>query len=170
MFTVMTDETAAVRENGEQAAPPDVVVRGNSRGFLQEIVAGAHHLRADEPESVGGTDVAPDPYDYLLAGLGACTSMTVGLFARKKKWPLEDVTVSLRRSRIHAADCADCETKEGMLEHIDLEVSITGALTDAQRATLLSVAHKCPVHRTLEAEIKINVRAAPDESAPPATN
>lgn len=160
MVADMSDETAA----------PDVVVRGNARGFLQEIVAGAHHLRADEPESVGGTDLAPDPYDYLLAGVGACTSMTVGLFARKKKWPLEDVTVALRRSRIHASDCADCETKEGMLDHIDIEVSLTGDLTDAQRATLMSIAHKCPVHRTLRSEIKIDVRAGGSEPPSSATS
>jgi putative redox protein len=159
MLADMANETAAEPSNGEQT-PPDVVVRGNARGFLQEIVSGGHHLRADEPESVGGTDLAPDPYDYLLAGLGACTSMTVGLFARKKKWPLEDVTVALRRTRIHATDCADCETTDGMLDHIDVEVALSGDLTDAQRATLMGIAHKCPVHRTLKSEIKISVRPA----------
>ena len=137
----------------------DVVVRGNASGFLQEITAGKHHLRADEPASVGGTDAAPDPYDYVLAGLGACTSMTIGLYARRKKWPLEDVTVAVRHSRIHARDCADCETKEGMLDHIAVEISMTGALTEEQRAALVAVAHKCPVHRTLTSEIKIDVRA-----------
>ena len=109
--------------------------------------------------AVGGTDAAPDPYDYLLVGLGACTSMTIGVYARRKKWPLEDVTVAVRHSRIHARDCADCETKEGMLDHIAVEISMTGPLTEEQRAALLAVAHKCPVHRTLTSEIKIAVRA-----------
>jgi putative redox protein len=157
-----------MKNEGEATTPaPDVVVRGNASGFLQEMTAGRHHLRADEPASVGGSDSAPDPYDYLLAGLGACTSMTLGLFARKKKWPLEDVTVALRRSRIHAKDCADCETKEGLLDHIDVEVAMTGALTDEQRATLMAIAQKCPVHRTLKSEIKIDVR--PATHAPPAS-
>jgi putative redox protein len=137
---------------------PDVVVRGNASGFLQEITTGRHHFRADEPASVGGTDSAPDPYDYMLAGLGACTSMTLGLYARKRKWPLEDVTVALRRTRMHAKDCADCETKEGLLDRIDVEVEVTGPLTDEQRAALMAVAQKCPVHRTLKSEIKIDVR------------
>jgi putative redox protein len=144
---------------GESNLPHDVVVSGNASGFLQEIAVGRHHLRADEPISVGGTDTAPDPYDYLLAGLGACTSMTIGLYARRKKWPLENVTVSLRHSRIHAKDCADCETKVGMLDHIVVEVSMIGPLTEEQRDALLAVAHKCPVHRTLTSEIKIAVRA-----------
>ena len=151
--------------NEAATAQPDVVVRGNATGFLQEITTGPHHLRADEPASVGGTDAAPDPYDYLLVGLGACTSMTLGLYARKRKWPLEDVTVALRRTRIHAKDCADCETKEGLLDLIDVEVAVTGPLTDEQRATLLAVAHKCPVHRTLKSEIKINIKSAVAASA-----
>ena len=155
----MTNEEAASKDK-EAASEPHVVVRGNASGFLQEITAGRHHLRADEPASLGGTDAAPDPYDYLLAGLGACTSMTVGLYARKRNWPLEDVTVALRHSRIHANDCADCETKEGMLDHIELAVAITGTLTDAQRSTLMAVAQKCPVHRTLKSEIKIDIRPA----------
>ena len=151
--------------NEAATAQPDVVVRGDAAGFLQEITAGAHRLRADEPVSMGGTDAAPDPYDYLLAGLGACTSMTLGLYARKRKWPLEDVTVALRRTRMHAKDCADCETKEGLLDLIDVEVTMTGPLTDEQRATLMTVAHKCPVHRTLKSEIKINIKSADAGSA-----
>ena len=152
----------------EASKSPDVIVRGNAESFLQEITAARHHLRADEPTSVGGADAAPDPYDYLLVGLGACTSMTVGLYARRKKWPLEEVIVALRHSRIHAKDCADCETKEGMLDHIDVEVSMSGSLSDDQRAALLAVAHKCPVHRTLTSEIKINVRAVSHELDKPA--
>lgn len=139
---------------------PDVVVKGDASGFLQEITSGSHRFQADEPRSVGGADSAPTPYDYLLAGLGACTSMTVGMYARRKKWPLETITVSLRHSRIHADDCADCETKEGMLDRIDLEVGLTGSLTPEQRAKLHEIAAKCPVHRTLKSEMEIKLRAA----------
>lgn len=163
----MNDETPAGSGKEESARPADVVVRGKACGFVQEITSGARHLQADEPVSVGGTGTAPNPYDYLLAGLGACTSMTVGLYARRKKWPLEDVSVALRHARIHAEDCADCETKEGMLDRIDLEIELTGALTPEQRAKLLEIASKCPVHRTLTSEIDIKVRAAEREPAVP---
>ncbi|MDQ6624155.1 MAG: OsmC family protein [Verrucomicrobiota bacterium] len=146
-------------------APADVVVHGKASGFLQEIKSGRFHLQADEPASVGGTDAAPTPYDYLLAGLGACTSMTIGLYARKKKWPLEDVRVELHHSRIHAQDCADCETTEGLLDHIEVKVDLIGPLTPEQRAKLLEIAGKCPVHRTLKSEIDIKVGPAPQKLA-----
>ena len=154
-----TSATATIEGTGTK--PADVVVRGNASGFLQEIVSGAHQLRADEPVSVGGGDAAPGPYDYLLMGLGACTSMTVGLYARSKKWPLQNISVSLRHSRIHAKDCAECETKEGMLDRIDVEIGLGGALTTEQRAKLMEIAAKCPVHRTLKSEINIRLRTAP---------
>lgn len=142
-------------------APPDVVVRGNSQEFLQEIVTGKHHLRADEPESYGGRDEAPGPYDYLLIALGTCTSMTIGLYARRKNIPLENITVSLRHSRIHAKDCAECETKQGMLDRIDAQIELTGSLTADQHASLMAVAGKCPVHRTLKSEIDIRLHRSP---------
>lgn len=145
----MTNETTAKKA--------DVIVRGNASGFLQEVVSGEHHLRADEPASFGGSNAAPGPYDYLLIGLGACTSMTVGLYARRKQIPLQDVTVSLRHSRIHAEDCAECETKQGMLDRIEMDIELSGSLTAEQRATLMEVAAKCPVHRTLESEIDIQL-------------
>jgi len=144
----------------EDRRPPDVVVRGNARGFRQAVVAGKHHLVADEPVNYGGQDEGPGPYEYLLSALGACTSMTVGLYARKKQFPLEDIIVSLRHSRIHAKDCADCETKEGMLDRIEVEVEMTGALTPDQHARLMAVAAKCPVHRTLKSEIDIRLHHA----------
>jgi uncharacterized OsmC-like protein len=140
--------------------PADVVVRGNAAGFLQEVVSGSHHLRADEPVSVGGGDAAPGPYDYLLIALGVCTSMTVGLYARRKQFPLENVTVSLWHSRIHAQDCEECETNEGMLDRIDTQIELTGPLTAEQRAKLIEIAGKCPVHRTLKSEINIRLHAA----------
>lgn len=139
--------------------PADVIVRGIASGFLQEIVSGKHHLRADEPVSAGGNDAAPGPYDYLLIALGVCTSMTVGLFARRKQIPLETITVLLSHSRIHAQDCEECETREGMLDRIDTHIELTGPLTSEQRAKLMEIAAKCPVHRTLKSEINIRLRS-----------
>jgi uncharacterized OsmC-like protein len=140
--------------------PPHIVVRGGADSFKQEIVAGKHHLVADEPVSAGGGDAGPDPYDYLLASLGVCTSMTVGFFARRNKWPLDKITVSLWHSRIHAKDCEECQTKEGMLDRIDVEVELTGSLSAEQHEKLMEIAAKCPVHRTLTSEINIRLRAA----------
>ena len=136
-----------------------VVVRGSAAGFVQEIHAGPHRFHADEPASAGGTDTGPSPYDLLLAALGACTSMTVAMYARRKAWPLEEVAVQLRHSKIYAADCAECETKEGMLDRIERDIHFAGPLTDEQRAKLLEIANKCPVHRTLTSEIDIVSRA-----------
>jgi uncharacterized OsmC-like protein len=139
---------------------PDVVVHGSARSFRQEIAAGKHGLVADEPASAGGGDAGPDPYDYLLASLGICMSMTVGLYARRKQIPLENITVSLRHSRIYAKDCEECETKEGMLDRIDVEMELTGPLSNEQHAKLMEIAAKCPVHRTLTSEINIRLRPA----------
>src|SRR5689334_5511068 len=107
----------------------EVTVRESAAGFRQEILAGRHRLYADEPEASGGTDTGLSPYDFLLAALGSCTSMTLGMYARRKGWKLEEVTVHLRHSHIHAVDCAECETKEGLLDRIDLEIHLAGALT-----------------------------------------
>ena len=135
-----------------------VVVSGSTAGFAQEIHAGHHRLAGDEPIPVGGTDTGPGPYDLLLAALGACTSMTVGLYARRKQWPLESVTVRLRHSKIHAADCESCETKEGRLDRIQRDIELHGSLSDEQRARLIEIANKCPVHRTLTSEIDIRTQ------------
>jgi len=135
-----------------------VVVRGSAAGFAQEIHAGPHRLHADEPASAGGTDSGPSPYDLLLAALGACTSMTVAMYARRKAWPLDEVTVHLRHSKIYATDCAECETKEGMLDRIERDIHFAGQLTEEQRSKLLEIANKCPVHRTLTSEIDIETR------------
>jgi putative redox protein len=142
----------------DASAVPDVVVRGTGANFVQQIETGQHRLVADEPASVGGTDTGPTPYDLLLAALGSCTAMTLGIYARRKNLPLEQVVVSLRHSRIHAADCANCETKMGKIDRIDLDLQLTGALTDEQRARLLQVADLCPVHRTLTSEIDIRTK------------
>src|SRR5258706_3069281 len=132
-----------------------IVVQGAASGFAQDIMAGAHRLRSDEPPAVGGTDSGPNPYDLLLAALGSCTSMTIAMYARRKQWPLESVTVRLRQSKIHAEDCADCETRIGMIDRIEREIAFTGSLDDEQRSKLLEIADKCPVHRTLKSEIDI---------------
>ena len=134
---------------------PSVVVHGLASGLAQEIVAGKHQLKGDEPVEVGGSGTGPTPYDFLLAALGSCTSMTVSLYARRKQWPLEEVTVRLKHSRFHAEDCADCETKNGMLDKIEREIALAGPLSEEQRTRLLEIANKCPVHRTLTSEIRI---------------
>jgi len=135
-----------------------VVVSGNASGFAQEIEAGRHRIAADEPAAAGGTDTGPSPYDLLLGALGACTSMTVAMYARRKQWPLERVSVRLQHAKIHAEDCAECETKEGRLDRIEREISLTGPLTAEQRGRLLEIANRCPVHRTLTSEIDIRTR------------
>jgi putative redox protein len=152
MSTTGPDQTDTTKNRAA-----DVIVRGSASSFVQEIEVGPYHLRADEPVSVGGTDTAPDPYDYVLAGLGACTSMTIGLYARRTKLPLESITISLRHSRVYAKDCEECETREGMLDRIDVEVVLTGTLTSEQRAKLMEMAGKCPVHRTLTSEINVRL-------------
>ena len=146
--------------------PPHIVVRGGAENFQQEVTAGKHHFVADEPRNVGGGDAGPDPYDYLLASLGICTSMTVGFYARRNRLPLENVTVSLWHSRIHARDCEECETRDGMVDRIDVEVELTGQLSAEQHAKLMEIAAKCPVHRTLTSEINIRLRAT---EKPPVT-
>ena len=136
----------------------EVVVHGSAQGFAQEVSAAGHRLVVDEPTSFGGTDTGPSPYDLLVSALGACTSMTLSLYARRKQWPLEAVTVRLRHSKIHAVDCAECDTKSGMVDGIERDVELHGDLTSEQRAQLLEMANRCPVHKTLTSEINIRTR------------
>ena len=109
----------------------------------------------DEPRALGGDDAGPDPYTLLLAALGSCISMTVNLYARRKQWPVETVTVRLRQRRIHVKDCEDCNEEEGFIHRIERSVTITGVLSDEQHARLQEIAHKCPVHKTLTSKIVI---------------
>ncbi len=147
---------AAAAESKLTAKPGTVVVQETGEGpFAQRIAAGSHSLRADEPKDFGGLDSGPGPYDLLLAGLGACTAMTLRMFANRKGWPLEQVTVSLAHERIHAQDCAECETKAGRVDRITRRLTVTGALDADQRAKLLEIADKCPVHKTLTSEVSI---------------
>ena len=143
----------------EQPDAPHVIVRGTAAGFAQQIEVGRYRLVADEPVSYGGTDTGASPYDLLLAALGSCTSMTIGLYARKRGWPLENITVSLRHSKIHAKDCEECETREGRIDRMEVEIHLDGALSAEQRAKLMEIAAKCPVHQTLTSEINIKTRA-----------
>jgi uncharacterized OsmC-like protein/fermentation-respiration switch protein FrsA (DUF1100 family) len=148
-----------VADPGE--APRQVVVRETRQSKFQQAVSiGPHRLVADEPVAAGGEDTGPGPYDFLLAGLGACTSMTMRLYADRKSLPLERVTVTLKHSKIYAQDCAECETKTGMLDRIDRVIAMEGALDADQRERLMEIADKCPVHRTLTSEIHIVTQAA----------
>jgi putative redox protein len=147
-----------MENQAEQIRKADVIVRGKATGFAQNISAGAHQLVADEPLKVGGTDTGPGPYEFLLAALGACTSMTLTMYARRKGWPLETVTVSLSHSREYAEDCRDCDTKEGLLDRIERNIQLSGPLTDEQKQRLLEIADKCPIHRTLMSEIDIRTQ------------
>jgi len=142
------------------ASEPGVVsVSETGRGkFAQAIQAGKHRLAADEPAAMGGTDTGPSPYDLLLAGLGACTSMTIRMYADHKQLPLDRVTVRLRHDKVHAEDCGECETKEGRIDRIEREIMLEGRLDESQRLKLLEIANKCPVHRTLHSEVWIPTR------------
>jgi putative redox protein len=145
------------RETGHDTASPEGTVTVTETGsgtYTQQITAGHHGLVADEPLPTGD-DAGPSPYDLLLAALGACTSMTVRMYANRKDWPLEGVRVTLRHSRIHAEDCAECETTTGWIDHIDRDVELTGDLDDTQRQRLLDIAERCPVHKTLTSEVHI---------------
>lgn len=134
-----------------------VAERGDGK-YTQVILDGRHELLADEPRSHGGDDRGPSPYELLLASLGACTSMTLRMYADRKGWPLEGVSVDLRHDKIHAEDCADCDQKEGKIDRIERRVTLTGNLDEEQRERLLEIADRCPVHRTLEGEIDLRTR------------
>jgi putative redox protein len=156
-------------ENSERERLPElekgeVLARGDSEGYLTRLYAGRHRFLADEPESVGGTDAGPNPYDLLLAALGACKSMTVRMYADRKGWPLEGVQVRLNHERLHAEDCEECDSKSGRVDRIDVELDVEGQLDEEQRRRLLEISARCPVHRTLEREVSIRGRLAGEAS------
>lgn len=155
------DEKNANEAAEEGEAPREVVVRETRNGRFQQVVSvGPHQMLADEPVAAGGDDTGPGPYDFLLTALGACTSMTMRLYADRKALPLQRTTVTLRHSKIHAEDCAECETKAGMLDQIERVITMEGALDAEQRKKLIEIADKCPVHRTLTSEVRILTSAA----------
>jgi putative redox protein len=127
--------------------------------YRTDIQAGAHELVADEPAGAGGTDEGPDPYSLLLGALGACTAITLRMYADRKQWPLEGVEIELSHERAHASDCEDCASREGMVSVIHRRIGLLGDLDDEQRGRLMDIADKCPVHKTLEGEVRI--RTAP---------
>jgi putative redox protein len=150
-------EPAAASEGARVA-----VVKETGEGkFQQSVAVGPHHFLADEPVAAGGMDTGPSPYDLLISSLGACTAMTLRLYADQKGLPLAGVSVTLRHEKIHAADCAACETKEGKIDRIERTIALEGQLDEAQRARLLAIADKCPVHRTLTSEVEIRTALAP---------
>lgn len=156
-------------EEAEAAKPSregQVQVSIGASGYTTELQAGAHRLTADEPLSVGGANLGPTPYDFVLAGLGACTAMTLRMYADRKSWPLEGVEVALRHERVHAEDCAECSRNEGHLDVIRRDLELKGAdLDDAQRQRLLEIADRCPVHRTLQGPLEILTRLLPPEGS-----
>ena len=155
-YTEEQKRPATPRPNGEHR----VVARVGRAGYRTEITAGGHRLTADEPTDAGGTDKGPTPYDLLVAGLGACTAMTLRMYADRKRWPLEAVTVSLAHRKIHAADCASCTTASGTLDRIARRIELSGPLDADQRQRLMEIADRCPVHRTLHGEIEVITAAA----------
>ena len=131
----------------------DRVVVRTGTDLRTDVRANGYALVADEPASVGGTDAGPTPYDYVLVALGSCTAMTLRMYADRKRWPLESVTVHLSHKKVHARDCEECETKDGKIDRIRLELELAGPLEEPQRGRLLEIAKRCPVHRTLESEV-----------------
>lgn len=135
---------------------PQVIVQEAGTGkFTQTITAGKHTLTADEPTSVGGNDAGPSPYDFILAGLGACTAMTVRMYANLKNIPLEKIVVELSHQKKYEEDCLNCESDQAKIDHIDRNIKLLGKLTDEQKAKLMDIANKCPVHRTLTSRVII---------------
>jgi putative redox protein len=154
---VGSHEVEAQREAGPELSQGVVEVSEAGEGpFAQDIRVGRHRLRADEPTAFGGEDTGPSPYGLLAAALGACTAMTLRMYARNKGWPLEHVSVRLRHSKVHAEDCQHCETKEGKVDRIDRTVTLEGPLSVEQRQRLVQMADRCPVHRTMESEIDVH--------------
>jgi putative redox protein len=136
------------------------VVVCTESALCTEVKANGHDLVADEPPALGGSDAGPTPYDYLLTALGSCTAITVRMYADRKGWPLETVTVRVEHGRIHAKDCEECETKSGRIDRIELELELEGPLDAEQRDRLREIADKCPVKRTLGSEMLIETRTA----------
>lgn len=155
----MSDTQALAPMPEPPASVGTVVVAETGEGrFGQYLLDGRHHLRADESQAVGGEDLGPGPYELLLMSLGACTSMTLRLYAERRQLPLERVIVRLKHAKRYIDDCKGCVDKPTMLDHIEREIELLGALSEDERAKLLEIADKCPVHRTLTSKVVINTR------------
>ncbi|HEX5397902.1 MAG TPA: OsmC family protein [Verrucomicrobiae bacterium] len=144
-----------MNSNNVQLLDAEVIVHGDGVALAEEIFAGSHKLAGDEPVSAGGTGSGPGPYEFLLAALGSCTSITVTMYARRTGWRLRGVTVWLQHSKVHATDCAECDSREASIDRITRRIRLEGPLTEEQRQRLLEIANKCPVHRTLTSKIDI---------------
>lgn len=155
----MSGQTESASGSSKAEDLKEVVIHGDGESLHQEVFVNSHRLAADEPVDSGGTDRGPDPYDLLLASLGSCTSITLTMYAQREDIPLRGVTTRLQHSKIHADDCAECDSKEGELDQIELSVELDGPLSDEQRSQLMEIVEKCPVHRSLTSETLIKVRA-----------
>lgn len=149
----------------QKTHPDEVWIREGETPFQEHVEMGAHELLADEPQDHGGTGSGPSPYELLLASLGACTAMTIRMYADRKQWPLETIQIKLSHQKIHAEDCKDCETKEGRIDFIERTVFLKGPLDETQRQQLLEIAERCPVRRSLTSEIHIESKLGGSSSA-----
>lgn len=148
----INDEVPTIETNAK------VAVKTSSKSFTTQILAGKHNLTADEPEDVGGNDFGPTPYDLLSAALGACTSMTLQMYAQRKGWNLQDVIVHINHNKDYAKDCEDCEQSKAKIDHFEREIELIGELSEEEKTKLLEIADKCPVHKTLHSEIRIETK------------
>ncbi|MCB1321314.1 MAG: OsmC family protein, partial [Leptospiraceae bacterium] len=143
-----------LEQQNEFRTEHQVAVR-TGESYTTDVLSGNHRLVADEPASVGGNDFGPSPYGYLQAALGSCTAITIRMYANRKEWPLKEVRVHLNHNKVHAKDCADCDTPGGKIDELERHIELIGDLSDEQRSRLLEIADKCPVHKTLHSEIKV---------------
>jgi putative redox protein len=155
MSTTEREETGATAVKSEASSDEWVTAHTRATGYRTEISAHGHQLVADEPATVGGTDAGPTPYDFLLGAVGACTAMTLRMYANRKGWPLEDAVVRLRNARSYADDCEHCEKEAVGIRRLERQIELKGPLTDDQRARLLAIADRCPIKQTLERGLRV---------------